>query len=367
MIPRIAFVVSTACWICVASFQTPGVEALNENRGPINARNRRHFLKAFVATSSISSAAIVVLPSPSNAVRGAAELDLEYYARDLFGGNRREGNVEASRGPPLPPARTLQEPLLSMLLSEDATCVPKKALISMLLAAKTGPFSQVDHERLLQDSFVNYRAMAAKAFSSRAPFATESLRDQYYFDLSTYALWRTAGDLLPNTVDRDLFMRQMGRNLYQSMISDKLVSATPFKKDKITSTASGLQEVLQVFRKYGFIKSYRLSGAGDSSNDVSTTGGVDVFDSLDDEALADGATVDFLLSVIEPATLGAALQITGEQSRFAPDYISPTVATLLEMAGFKCTWETFFVDNEYRPNPKDYFPSEQLIQFSVRR
>ena len=241
----------------------------------------------------------------------------------------------------------------------------------LLQAVKTGPAEsscKLDYERVLQDRFVDYRAKAAKSFRSRAPYAADSLSDQYYFDLSTYALWRTVGDLLPNPLDRDWFMRQMGRTLYSSMMDQKLVTDTPLPKGKITSTVPGLQEVLQVFQKYGLIQSYRLCGAGDSSSDKSaTTGGTDIFDSLDDQALADGATVDFLLSVMEPATLGAALQITGEQSRFAPDYISPTVVALLDKAGFKCTWETFFVDNEYRPNPKDYFPNEQLIQFSVRR
>lgn len=29
--------------------------------------------------------------------------------------------------------------------------------------------------------------------------------------------------------------------------------------------------------------------------------------------------------------------------------------------------ETYFLDEEYRPNPKDYFPSEELLQYNIRK
>jgi hypothetical protein len=86
---------------------------------------------------------------------------------------------------------------------------------------------------------------------------------------------------------------------------------------------------------------------------------------IDDNALAIGASVACLVSVFEPATLGASLQITGEQSRFAPDFVAAILAALWETAGIQSSWKTFFVDPEYRPNPKDYFPNEQLLQFTL--
>ena len=90
-----------------------------------------------------------------------------------------------------------------------------------------------------------------------------------------------------------------------------------------------------------------------------------VFDSLDDDALQQGASINVLVSIYEPATLGASLQITGEQSRFAPDLVAPTLAAVWESMGIKSSWEVFFVDPEYRPNPKDYFPNEKLLQFTL--
>jgi hypothetical protein len=373
MIPQRAFVVAIAAFLYAFCPEVLVVDALNENRRIFTNENRRHFLTSILTTSSslstIAASSALLYPSPAFAARGAAELDLEYYARDLLGGNRREGSVAASQGPPLAPPRLIQEPLLSMLLTDDASCIPKTALISMLQSKSNNANSKMDAERLVQTGFVNYRSKAAKAFYTRAPFATECLDDQYYFDLSAYALWRTAGDLLPNPVDRDAFVRRVGRDLYQSILSKQLMPAAPSKEQsryKISASTNEVRAMLNAFTKHGFIQSYRLSGSGDDSTSAAADD-VNAFDELDDQALMDGATVDCLLSIMKPATLGAALQITGEQSRFAPDYVGPACAALLETFGLQCTWETYFVDNEYRPNPKDYFPNEQLIQFTISK
>ena len=74
-----------------------------------------------------------------------------------------------------------------------------------------------------------------------------------------------------------------------------------------------------------------------------------------------------LISLFEPATLGASLQITGEQSRFGPDIVGGLLAAVWQQgSGIQgISWEVFFVDPEYRPNPKDYFPNEQLLQFTL--
>jgi len=117
-----------------------------------------------------------------------------------------------------------------------------------------------------------------------------------------------------------------------------------------------------LFKSAKFCKGYRIGEEGKSKAET-----IDIFDELDDDALASGASVDCLVSIFEPAILGASLQITGEQSRFAPDFVGATLAAMWEDAGIQSSWETFFVDPEYRPNPKDYFPNEKLLQFTLTR
>jgi hypothetical protein len=353
---------ATSLYITCCSYQR--VEALSEPR-PASIIQRRHLLTT-TAPATLLLAPILLHPYPVQAARGAAELDLEYYARDLFGGNKKEGNVDASRGPRLPPPRTLKEPLLSLLLSEDASCIPKQVLIDFQRQSLIERGNKDSIERAIQERSSDYRSKVARSFYSRTPWTAEAtLSDQYYFDLTAYALWRTAGELLPNPVDRDAYVRQVGRRLYQSMIDRKLLDSPPpttsssSRQAAISGATTRLLEVLEVFQTYGFIKSFRLGG--DTANDPEAP----LFDELDDQALANGSSVDCLFSIFEPATLGAALQITGEQSRFAPDFVGPTVAALWESMNLQCIWEAYFVDNEYRPNPKDYFPNEQLFQFTI--
>jgi hypothetical protein len=117
-----------------------------------------------------------------------------------------------------------------------------------------------------------------------------------------------------------------------------------------------MKEILECFTSSQYCTGYRMAGDKDDSA---------MFDELDDSDLASGVSVNCLVSIYSPATLGASLQITGEQSRFIPDFVGTTLAAMWESVGIKASYETYFVDPEYRPNPKDYFPNEQLLQFTL--
>lgn len=285
------------------------------------------------------------------AAKGAAEYDLEYYMRDLIGGNAKEGNVQASKGPPVAPPRTLGGQLLPLLLNDDCdpTCMPTKALLQQL---KTNDAS------IVNSRMNEYRNKASRSFAARAPWKEEHVTDQYYFDLTCYSLWRAAADLIPNYAQRDVFARNVGHGIYEQASKSGLLTATTVGKGAmLSSTIPAVKEILNLFQSSQYCKSYRL---GEKDQTV-------LFDEYDDEDLVSGAIVNCLVSVFEPASLGGALQITGEQSRFTPEFVGATLAALWETAGIKSSYETYFVDNEYRPNPKDFFPNEQLLQFSLTR
>lgn len=321
----------------------------------------------------IGAASILSAPfQPAIAARGAFELDSEYYLRDLFGGNKKEGNVQPSKPPALPPPRELQGPLLPLLLDNEFTvsCMPVQALVQQVMKKKSDNISSKDISTSVADSAKAYRERAKRSFSARAPWHQEDVRDQYYFDLCAYALWKTAADVLPNYTDRDNFARTVGRLLYQRALEQSLIQKKPSKyvtsKGKSTSVVSSepaIIELLELFQSSNFCKGYRFGTDQGSVSDQKQKEAV--FDELDDEALESGASVDCIVSIYEPSTLGASLQITGEQSRFAPDFVGPTLAALWESIGIKSSWEVFFVDNEYRPNPKDYFPNEVVLQFTL--
>ena len=302
-------------------------------------------------TSLLTPAYWAALQGNAHAAKGAAEYDLEFYMRDLVRGNKKEGNLAASKPPPAPPARTLGGPLLPLLLNDncDSSCIPTKSILDIV-----GPSANV------QEKMTGYRNGASRSFASRTPWNEDHVSNQYYFDLTTYALWRTAAELMPDYVDRSKFVRKIGKGIYSECVKNgSLKVATNRNDDKslLTSSIPAMNEVLDLFVSSGFCKGYKI-GDGTKS---------EIFDQYDDEDMADGASLNCLISVYEPATLSASLQITGEQSRFSPEFVATTLAAMWDAAGIKSSYETYFVDNEYRPNPKDFFPNEQLLQFALSK
>jgi hypothetical protein len=289
----------------------------------------------------------VISPQPSFARQGAAEYDFEYYLRDLWMGNPVQGTESASTPPPLPPPRVLTGPLLPLLLNDDCSsdCVPVRVL-------KTFFNNQNEFVRF-QTKFQAYRSNASRSFAARAPWKEPTVNDQYYFDLTAYALWRAVADVLPDYTVRQHFVQQLGHELYNSMPLTQRASV--HLQAPITSTLVTLLEILNQFVASNYMTSYQL---GDNE---STT----ILDDLDDETLMQGGTVNLLISLYQPATLQAALQITGEQSRFVPEYVGTTLVALFDSVGLEATYETYFVDSTYRPNPKDYFPNQVLLQFTL--
>jgi hypothetical protein len=315
------------------------------------------------------SGGILLSPDTANAARGAFELDMEYYVRDLVGGNSKEGNVLPSAPPIRSTPRTLSDPLLSLLLNDDCSsaCLSTLALVQAVQQATKRDEKSIESD--IQERARDYRAKSIRSFSTGAPWQVEHVSDQYYFDLTSYALWRTAADLLPNYRDRDRFVRNLGRLIYEKARAEGILRQPQPKKRSLAGTVDSMTELLDVFTSAKFCKGYRIGEQikdkkGESKNKKEEEKRI-VFDELDDDALASGLSVDCLVSIFEPATLGASLQITGEQSRFAPDFVAATLAAVWETAGVQSSWETFFVDPEYRPNPKDYFPNEQLLQFTL--
>merc|ERR1712003_575565 len=86
---------------------------------------------------SATIAAVFLPIDAANAARakGAAELDLEFYVRDLISGNKKEGSISPSKnGPPVPPPRKLTGNVIPMLLNNEcnADCIPVQALIEQI-------------------------------------------------------------------------------------------------------------------------------------------------------------------------------------------------------------------------------------------
>ncbi len=335
---------------------------------------------------TINPANAVAASGGGGYVRGAAELDLEYYLRDLFGNqNERVGNILPSVPPPLKPSRIITNPLLHILLNDqfsygnnDGCCCTVRALIDTVIKQKQEQRTTLQLESDIQQSILLYKEKVYTSFYQRAAWNMTVIADQYYFDMISYTIWKTAATLLPNSIQRSQYLTTLGQYIYQSFIRQQLIQSRAPSKDSsnhqhaLSSTNQKVVEILNVFSKCGFIKSYRIGdgssgsgGGGATTNDKSNhqpQHQLLLFDSYDDEAFQNQSSIDVLLSIYESATLGASLQLTGEQSRFLPDYIGPTLMamwydsiicnTITGSNGLSITYETYFLDSTYRPNPK---------------
>jgi len=358
----------------------------NNNKDDAALSRRRLIFSGATTAATIAS---VLLPSdPANAARakGAAELDLEFYIRDLVNGNKKEGSIAPStNGPPVPPPRTLGGSLLPLLLNKEcsADCIPVQALVEEIqsqdkkAAGRTARTSKEDIVSDIQSRVDAYRERTKRSFYSRAPWNEEEISDQYYFDFTIYALWKTAAELIDSNPNRDRFLRNIGRMLVRKLESEGTLTQGPSlqqqqqqqqqssKDTVLVSSVPIIMELLDVFKTSGYCKNYRIRSS-DNSDAIGDDG--PFFDDLDDESLGLVGTANCLVSIYEPAVLGASLQINGENSRFAPDFVGTAMAAIWEKyGGIRTTWDVFFVDPEYRPNPKDYFPNEQLLQMTLNK
>lgn len=334
---------------------------------------RRSFLEQSIMSNLSLITFLAQNPYQANAasssnvnVKGAAEYDFEYYMRTIITGNKKEGSIQPSQPPPTPPPRHMSS-FIRYIVNEsfDESCITVSQLSQLL---KNSLVSSSD----ISNKMISFRNKVANVYKIKQPWEEESIQDEYYFDLNCYALYRIAAELIPtNYVVRDQWVRSVGKEIYNSMKKEKLITLNHIddnestkKKKKLTQIVQILIELLDSFKSIGFIQDYRLG----EKNDIQQRMGKNIFDEYDDDDIDSGLNVNFLVSVFRPATLGSSLQITGEGSRFSPDFVSPTIAALLEeQCGLKVEFEEYFVDEEYRPNPKDFFPNEQLLQFTLSR
>jgi len=78
------------------------------------------------------------------------------------------------------------------------------------------------------------------------------------------------------------------------------------------------------------------------------------------------SSISLVVSIKRPATLSSALQINGEDSLFSPDFVSPTLKALFTLNNIAVKpVQTYFLDSVYRPDPKQYYPDEQILQFTL--
>lgn len=272
--------------------------------------SRRTVVDSGATAGKLAAALFLTHPSAAQArIKGAAEIDAEAYFQDLLKGNPLTGGIEQS-AIEIRPARVLDK--------EFATFLDKTTL---KLLSETSGVSMEGVER----EVAAFRQAVEPGFQRRAPFPTGDLSNERCFDCYSYADFRVAAKLLPNLRARATFVRQLGETVLGEIfeglraIDAKAVPRTyDAQKDGLEEALSGLSRILAYMKLKGFLKDFRVNA-----------------DDYDRASWDEGFSLEVLVTVVEPATLGGNVQFTGEGFLFHPDYVAETLLAYLALCGVR--------------------------------
>jgi len=280
---------------------------------------------------------------------GSGELDLQMYLYNLINRNRPMGKTD-----PLDfvVARTLDE-----------------NLVKALKEAAMGELQRVSgvSRRQLQSEMEELLRKRDKLFSQRYLVTDE--RDQYAFDLWSWLLWKVAASHIPKGDANDplgtarrSFQLSIGRRLrdiararHEALYagdSEPFMRVYDAEREGLGEAVSGIERMLRVLQKDGFIRSYKVATP----------------EYMDEDWAARSGPLNIQVSVYESASLTASTLLNDERTNFRPDWIGTAVTTYLRDCNLPYNgYEELFLDEKWRPNPADYRVSEQLYSFIVDR
>lgn len=363
----------------------------------------------------ISSPLVLLYPTqPAQArVKGAAEYDLEYYIKDLTRsvrvGRSRSGESSLSTTPAAqssdscrtPSTHLLNGPLpticINAILSSVSHRSPNfKSLLQEYALAKGDTLTRTFVSRCGGD-WIGVSSMSTSSLVQ--PFLHEHehtnetkdgggyeyegghavIKDQRHFDYLCYLIWKVAGGALGKSEERLEVLRSAGEtiNKYITTVTtpNPPTSLSPTTKNNAclsTTVESAFTPVLTAFVSSNLIESYTLQSgdgkarsASPSTSSSPPTPNFKPFDVYDDEDYDVGRDVNMVLEVKKPAWLTSALQINGENSLFSPSLLSPTLSSsILETEVSLRPVQSYFIDDTYRPNPTEFYPSSEILQFT---
>jgi hypothetical protein len=192
----------------------------------IASQANRGFANRFMAATGM-----VLFPSSANAVKGAFEMDMDFYIDGLLG----------KKPPPIrkalrPSPRTLDRSYASRILD-----IVQSNIVSQSESSR----------KALQELVESKVPGLLPYFMTFAPVSKEDISDQYYFDITMYATYLEAAKLIPKSEQRVMLRDSIGNDLIAS-----LDMAKPSPEKSTIDIANGYQEMLKKFVDVGIISSY---------------------------------------------------------------------------------------------------------------
>ncbi|CAM9268061.1 unnamed protein product [Chrysoparadoxa australica] len=261
--------------------------------------------------------------------KGAAQLDFEYYLKDLANKNEPQASVK----PPPQTARSIDKELVSVI--KEVTI----AQLSALSSPKTS-------EQELSERMTKLQSRYNASFQSKSPFPESDDTNSLNLNAWSYCAFKVAGQVLPNSPERAKYIEAVGNGIFGSL-KKKISGLRVYDASggDTTGLLEGIKLLLDVLKERGMMADYRIN-----------------FGEYEE---GDGLPFSILLDVDEPPTIGAFVQLTNENTRFHPDYVGTVLAAYIQACRVKVQVNEFLLDNVYRPDPNEYVATTVLYQITL--
>lgn len=305
----------------------------------IKLKERNNLMINIMAITS----SVLITPKISNAVnqKGAFEMDMDFYVRNILNGNNAQIENE----------KKVTKSFYPSPRKMDITITTKMINIIKTIASKMSSLS-IETLNEYIDIELPKKLVQLKA---NIPITNENFSDQYYFDIYLYLIYKSIENVISKSEDRVLLRQKVGDEILQLLINDKFINIKNSQRKKdVVELASNVKLLLQSFVKIGLISSF-------------------IFDDDDladqyyaDSSFREGLPVSFQFTLREPATLLGFIEQNKNDTFYHPEIIASTIASYCRLQGFNTRFEDYLVDNYYRTENFDIEAQDILIEMLIK-
>jgi hypothetical protein len=281
--------------------------------------------------------------------KGAFEMDMDYYIRDLVlgTGSIKEKEPERAR---IQAGRSID--------SKFAADILNVVEIHISDLSKTSRDVISDQINLSVPIFLNY-------FKTFVDFNKEDISDEHYFDFKAYVTFKVAEKFVPTSKERVKLRSMIGRSIL-SLVRQELISSGQKDLQEVVLeqrgtpqalplAAYGIRQILDVFIKKGLLANFVLEDD-------------DYFDELYARKIFDeGLTISSQLTLKQPATILSFLEFTASDTFFHPEFFGSPLKAYLNELGLQAHFEDYLLDNEYRSNNFNVQAQDVIYEIIVKK
>jgi hypothetical protein len=289
------------------------------------------------------ASSILLPPKICHASKGAFEMDMDYYIRNIVSGsNIQSENEKKVRQSIYPSPRQMNIIITTKIINIIKRVLCKKSNLSI--------------DQLNQYIAIELPKKLLK-FKEYIPITNEDFSDQYYFDIYVYLIYKAVENIIIKSEDRVILRQVVGDEILQLLINDKIININ--KNDNndnrnVVSLAQNVKIILQSFQNIGLISSFIFDD-----------------DDLADQTYADssfkeGLFVSFQFTLKEPATLLGFIEQNRADTFYHSELIASTIASYCRQQGFVTRFEDYLVDNYYRTENFDIEAQDILIEMLIK-